>query len=476
MNMGLRGRLISTYLILAILGVGGLSVQFALQQKVQIIDTTEHELEIKAYSVAAAIGSPLEKFSDNELAYGNFSQLMGQLANTTETRLTLLTLSGVPIYDSTVDFRQMENQIEKTEVTHALMGTEEHQIRTDPIGGEERLYAAAVVQTEDKKRGVVQLSVPTAPMQAQISRAWFTLASSALAIIFAILLASLWMAQYLLRPILRLQTAATRMASGDLEQRISIKGNDELSKLARTFNHMATQLKEMLNKQQLFVANASHELRTPLTNIKLRAEALLDGAYSDPVVSDKFLRDIDSEAGRLEALVQNLLTLSRLDAQPELELFGVVNPCALLDDVIQMFKPLTQENGIELSLECTATSNIRANREHLHRVFDNLLSNAIKYSPSGSKIILSATDAPTDVIFTVRDTGYGIPSKDLSRIFDRFYRIDKARTRSTDPGGTGLGLSIVQSIIYAHGGQIDVSSQPGQGTTFIIRLPKPIIT
>lgn len=475
MTIGLRGRLISTYLILALLGVGGLSIRFGMQQKLQIIDATEHELEIKAYSVAAAIGSPLEKFSDNELAYSDFSRLMGQLANTTEARLTLLTLAGAPIYDSAVDFRQMENQSEKTEVKYALSNTEQHQIRIDPLSGKERLYAAALVQQENKKQGIVQLSVPTAPMQAKIQRAWLTLASSALVIIFAILLASLWMAHYLLNPILQLQTAADNMASGDLEQRVSIKGNDELTKLALTFNNMAMQVKEMLNKQRLFVANASHELRTPLTNIKLRAEALLDGAYSDPTVSDKFLRDIDNEAGRLDALVQNLLTLSRLDAQPELESFGTVSPCALLNDAIQMFKPLAQENGIELLIECAAVSNIRGNREHLHRVFDNLLSNAIKYSPSGSKITLSAADASTDVVFTVRDTGYGIPHQDLSRIFDRFYRIDKARTPSADPGGTGLGLSIVQSIIHAHGGQIDVSSQPGQGTTFIIRLPKPII-
>ena len=472
MKFGLRERLVATYLILAILGVGGLSVRFALQEKTRIVDATEHELEVKAFTIATAIGSPLEKFAEDELPYADFKRALDRLARTAEARLTVLTVRGDPIYDSSIDFRQIENQRDRIEVQQALQGVEQHQIRRDPISGETRLYAAAIVQQESSPQGVVQLSIPVAPMESQIQREWLTLAGSTLAIIAVIVIASWWLARYILRPISQMQAAAHSLADGHFDRRIPDKGTDELADLARAFNNMAAQLSEMLTKQRLFVANASHELRTPLTNIKLRAETLLDGAYSDPTVSDKFLRDIESEAGRMERLVKNLLTLSRLDIQTEADTLMPIKPCILLKAVVRTFLPQAEQKEISLSLACNGLPPIRGNHEQLHRVFENLLSNALKYSPPGSLITLSAADSTTEVVFTISDTGFGIPPQDLPHIFDRFYRVDKARTRTADPGGTGLGLSIVQSIIHAHGGQINVTSQPDRGTTFVIRLPK----
>ncbi len=472
MKFGLRERLIATYLILTIVGVGGLSVRFALLEKSRIVDATEHELEVKAFTIATAIGSPLEKFSEHDLAYANFTKTLDRLAHTAEARLTVLTAPGDPIYDSATDFRQVKNQRNEIEVQQALQGLELHQIRQDPLSGEDRLYAAAIVQQENSPQGVVQLSIPTAPMLAQIHREWLALAGSALAIIAVILVASWWLARYILRPISRMRGAAHSLANGDFDQRIPDKGTDELADLARAFNYMASQLNEMIVKQRLFVANASHELRTPLTNIKLRAETLLDGAYSDPTVSDKFLRDIENEAGRMEKLVKNLLTLSRLDIRTEADTLVPIAPCSLLKTIEAAFSPLAEQKQITFAVECAAMPPINANREQFQRVFDNLLSNAIKYSPPNSRITLSATASPAETVFTVKDTGFGIPAKDLPHIFDRFYRVDKARTRTVDPGGTGLGLSIVQNIIRAHGGQINVTSQPDRGTTFIIRLPR----
>ena len=474
MKFGLRERLVATYLILAILGVGGLTIRFALQEKARIVDATEHELEVKAFTIAAAIGSLLEKFSENEMTYPNFNRALDRLAHTAEVRLTVLTIQGDPIYDSSADFRRLENQRDYIEVQQALQRLEQHQIRRDPISGESRLYAAAIVQQESSPQGVAQLSIPVAPMEAQIRREWLMLAGSALAIISVIVIASWWLARYILRPISQMQAAAHSLADGHFDRRIPDKGTDELADLARAFNNMAAQLSGMLTKQRLFVASASHELRTPLTNIKLRAETLLDGAYSDPAVSDKFLRDIESEAGRMERLVKNLLALSRLDIQTEVNTLTPINPCVLLKAVVRAFLPQAEQKEISLSLDCNGLPPIRANHEQLHRVFENLLSNALKYSPPGSRITLSAADSAAEVVFTISDTGIGIPPQDLPHIFDRFYRVDKARTRTADPGGAGLGLSIVQSIIHAHGGQINVTSQPNCGATFIIRLPKAL--
>ncbi len=472
MKLKLRDRLLLTYVLLAILGVGGLSLRFGLLEKARIIDASEHELEINAFTVAAAVGAPLENFIEEGEAYITFAQRLDRISRPLDARLTVLTLQGNPIYDSEVDFRKLGNQLNQTEVSFALQGLEQHEIRPDPITGENRLYAAAPVQSENKVYGVVQLSVPIAPIDAEIAQGWLILGGTATVIILLTVAASLWLAQYILKPITQLQSAARSFAAGDLDRQIPVKGNDELAELAHTFNEMAAQLKEMIRKQRLFVANASHELRTPLTNIKLRAEALLDGAMDDPDVSGKFLNDIDHETARMESLTASLLTLSKVDSPVELEATRVkLSP--LLQDVCDTFSPLATQKHIELVMDCDINSEIHGNPEQLHRVFDNLVSNAIKYSPPHSRVRLSVEETRTEVIVTVADTGQGIPAEDLPRIFDRFYRVDKARTRTaTDPGGSGLGLSIVQSIVRAHGGQINVTSQPGRGTTFVIRLPK----
>ncbi len=295
MRLKLRDRLLLTYVLLALLGVGGLSLRFGLLEKSRIIDASEHELEIKAFTAAAAIGAPLDNFIEENSPYTDFAQSAERIARPLDARLTVLTLQGDPIYDSELDFRQLENQANRTEVQFALQGLEQHEIRLDETGRESRLYAAAPVQSENRVRGVVQLSTPTAPIDEAIFQSWLVLGSTALVIILLTIVASLWLARYILRPVTRLRSAANSFAAGDFDQKIPVTGNDELSELAQTFNSMASQLKEMITKQQLFVANASHELRTPLTNIKLRAEALLDGAVDDPEVSGKFLSDINHE-------------------------------------------------------------------------------------------------------------------------------------------------------------------------------------
>jgi len=471
-KFGLRGRLILTYLILAVLGVGGLMVRFGLLETTRIIDSTEHELEIKAFTIAAAATSPLEKFGERELSYADFVQMMAKLAQTSGTRLTVLTIQGNPIYDSNLDFRSIDNQFNQVEVQSALQGSEQHQIRRDPNTGQERLYTAAPIQQEDRPKGIIQLSIPTTPMHTQIIQSWLILGGSAVAIILAIIIASLWVAHYILLPLEEMETAAHNMAAGNFNQQLTVKGNDELAQVAQAFNDMATQLNEMITKQRQFVANASHELRTPLTNIKLRAEALLDGVQDEPDMATKFLMDIEHETLRMENMTRDLLTLSRLDSA-NLQLHPTTfNPRTLLETVVQNLTLQAEKKVLQLMLQCPTLPSLTADSNQLRQLFENLLSNALKYTPTGGKITVTAAANATEFIFSITDNGHGIPPQDLSRIFDPFYRVDKARIRTPDPGGAGLGLSIAQRIIQAHHGQINVTSEPGQGTTFVIRLPR----
>ena len=217
-----------------------------------------------------------------------------------------------------------------------------------------------------------------------------------------------------------------------------------------------------------FIANVSHELRTPLTSIQGYAETLLDSA-SDNHHSREFLEIIRKNANRMSRLTEDLLTLARVESGEQR--FGVeaVVPGELLSDAVESFQELARAHGIELQIEDSAPGMVRADREAIHQVFSNLLDNAMKYAASGGRLVLGARPCDRGVEFFVRDFGAGISSEHLPRLFERFYRVDKARSRES--GGTGLGLAIAKHIVLAHGGTIRAESELNHGSVFLFTLP-----
>jgi two-component system phosphate regulon sensor histidine kinase PhoR len=235
--------------------------------------------------------------------------------------------------------------------------------------------------------------------------------------------------------------------------------------------HDITRLKRLEKVRQDFVANVSHELRTPLTTIKGYAETLLDGALKEDVAF-QFVQVIDRHADRLTKIVEDLLTLSKIESKefnlkPERLLIS-----ELIDGTLDIIKEEAGKKGVSISWnESTLSSFIFGDRKGLEQVLINLLDNAIKYGREGGNIIISVSENPNaEIQISVRDDGIGIPKEDLPRIFERFYRVDKGRSKEL--GGTGLGLSIVKHIVQAHGGRVWVESQPGKGSTFYFTLPK----
>jgi two-component system phosphate regulon sensor histidine kinase PhoR len=233
--------------------------------------------------------------------------------------------------------------------------------------------------------------------------------------------------------------------------------------------HDFTRLKQLENVRQEFVANVSHELRTPLTLIKGYVETLLDGAKDDPSVAERFLRIVEKHTARLGLLIEDLLTLAHLESG---EL--TVQPRALplheaAEEALDVLKEPAAQKEILLINEVPAETAAYADPERLQQVFFNLIENAIKYSPPRSTVRVAATPGAESVEIHVSDDGPGIPVEAQERIFERFFRLDQARSR--EAGGTGLGLSIVKHILQRHGGKVWVNSKLGQGSTFCFTLP-----
>ncbi|MFF2285958.1 two-component system histidine kinase PnpS [Peribacillus butanolivorans] len=237
--------------------------------------------------------------------------------------------------------------------------------------------------------------------------------------------------------------------------------------------HDITELKRLEQMRKDFVANVSHELRTPITSIKGFSETLLDGALKDEKTLKHFLSIILKESDRLQELIQELLNLSKMEQQEFVLKTGVVDITNVLGDIQEMLIGKLKEK--EVSLEIKASSEpvfIEGESDRIKQVFINLITNALTYTPNGGWVTVNVTENEQTVDIVVQDSGIGIEEKELPRIFERFYRIDKARSR--DSGGTGIGLAIVKHIIEVHKGKIKVESTPGSGTTFTVTLNKSL--
>lgn len=233
-----------------------------------------------------------------------------------------------------------------------------------------------------------------------------------------------------------------------------------------------TKIKQLESLQRDFITNVSHELRTPLTSIRMAAESLQMGAISDNKLKNKFLSNIQREADRLTRLVNELLVLAELDNKPTLHL-STFDPILVLQDVITTMEHHAALNDIKLVADFPVSLPLlEGDKDRIQQVLINLVDNAIKCNKPNGTVTLKAVQKDKDIEIRVIDTGIGIPAIDVLRIFDRFFRVDKARSRVT--GGTGLGLSIVKDLITAHGGTITVQSTIDVGTTFIITLPNKI--
>ena len=475
------------------------------------LDEAQHTLEVEAFLVANALEDPRSGYAAEFEAFGQWETEHGDehdenagtvplgqslaahptqrlqglaalFAGDSGSRVAILDPQGTVVADSVSPFYSVPNQLKQPEVQAALRGADPSlsagEVRVDSQSGHRALFAAAPIQLANRVLGIVQISRPVSAVVATIRPLLVSLAVAGLLALVVATLLGIGLSRRLVRPVHRLEEAALAMARGDLQQQVPVETPDELGKLAIAFNVMAREVRQSFAQQRAFVANASHELRTPLTNIKLRSEALLGGAANDTRVRDRYLVEIDREADRLGRLASALLDLSRLDeAGPMQAPATLINIRPVLLPVVEAIAPRASQAGLNLVADISdSLPGVRVRSEDLEAIAVNLLDNALKYTPTGGTVRLAAQANGSRCQIRVEDSGPGIPPDDLPHIFERFYRVDKARSRQSGPNGetagsgAGLGLSIVQALVEENGGTIEVESVEGQGTTFTVEL------
>lgn len=248
---------------------------------------------------------------------------------------------------------------------------------------------------------------------------------------------------------------------------LTVGGNDELTLLADEFNNLTKKLQTSEEKRNRFVSDASHELKTPLASIKLLTDSILQNEMDTDTMRE-FVGDIGSEADRLTRMTEKLLSLARLGNEPEAEA-ELIHVIPTVEKVTKMLTPVAQKAEVTIDAAIENDCEVLITEDDLYQVIFNLMENGIKYNRRGGRLTVKLENTEDMAVLTVSDTGMGVPEEAAEHIFERFYRVDKARSRAS--GGTGLGLAIVRAIVQRNRGEISMTSTPGEGSTFTVKLP-----
>jgi heavy metal sensor kinase len=336
-----------------------------------------------------------------------------------------------------------------------------------------RLYATSFLNLFNDQTVVVVVGRLTTEITDVLHTFMYIIIFAMIGVIVLAGLGGLFLADRVLRPVERITKTAQKIEGSDLSQRIDVKTDDELGRLAVTLNEMIGRLEESFSRQRQFTADASHELRTPLAIMQAEATLALSKERA-PDDYRKALETISQESDYMSSVIGKLLILARSDAGKEQLNFEDVDLKELIIGLAANIEAFAQDKGIKFTVDTKDDVNVSGDKVKLRQLFTNILENAVRYTPADGKISISLLEKESNAVVSISDTGIGIPPEHLPHIFERFYRVDKARARAD--GGVGLGLAIAKIIAESHKGKIQVESEVGKGTTFIVSIPVKVLT
>lgn len=393
----------------------------------------------------------MEKFFGLKTS-GNYIQIMDEFGN---VKSRSATLAGFHLPLSSNAFRNAKEN-KSTFETFDYIGRQPLRIITYPVMADNHL------------KYVVQIGTSIEPIQNALNNIIHIFYLTIPVVIMLATVIGFLLASKALSPVNEITGLARKIGAENLHERIATLGTgDEIDRLAETFNEMIARLEASFNSIKQFTSNASHELRTPLAILKGEIELALKRCNSMQGMRDVLMSNLE-EINRMSQIVNNLLTLAKTDMKIELE-FEDVRLDEIIDEKFRQSRHIADEKGIAIKLLKNEEITVKGSPLQLRQLILNLIENAVKYTPEKGSVIISLEKYNGNALIKVSDTGVGIAREDIPHIFDRFYRVDKGRARTE--GGTGLGLSICNEIVLSHGGRIEVESEIGKGSTFMVYIP-----
>ena len=413
-------------------------------------------------SVIATSLSPLERLTEE-----NVGSAMLTAEEAGLSRILVTDGSGRILYDTRETGSAQGQYVFYAEVVQALRGYDSAASRYE--NGAFRTGAATPVMYRNQIIGAVyayEYDTEQAELLAGFQRNLLRVSGIVAAIVVAL---SAVLSRVLTRQIRELLEAIRSVREGAYSHRAAVEGRDELSQIAQEFNSLTDRLQTTEEARRRFVSDASHELKTPLAAIRLLTDSILQTDGIDPATTREFVADIGQEANRLSRITEDLLQLTRLDGDV-LPSAAVVDPLPILEQVLRMMELIAEKRDITLTYQAEEGCRILGSMDETRQIIYNLVDNAVKYNRDGGRVEVELKRQGEEVLLTVADEGVGIPEEELTKIFQRFYRVDKARSRAA--GGTGLGLSIVRDTLEKRGGSISAANRPGGGAVFTVRWPQ----
>lgn len=472
----IRFRMVAIYLVVTVLAFAAISLMVSrLMEEFLVAQRTGQQLE-EVSRLALELSPSIAEQDAEEI-----QQLVTLRAQELGGRVLVMDTDAVVQVDSAS--QQNGFRLPYREVRDVLIGNKEnsygfHSIIRMNSSGEGLLtlnstrsvwtvYYTAPVTDQGNIIAAVLASVSIQDVVDSVQDVLHQITIVFLVVACVIVVATAFLSSWLTKPILTLTNAIRRMGSRGTGIRVHIKGRGELAELGSAFNRMSEQIEDHDRLRDEFVSNASHELKTPLSTMKILSESILYQDEVDPAMMKEFFQDVNHEVDRLTGIITDLLRLVQEDINESELNYTRLSLDELVRKVTARLTPLANKKNIQIETRLAPVS-MSADAAKLEQIVMNLVDNAIKYTDEGS-VTVSVRSEGGEAVLVVKDTGIGIPEEAIPRLFDRFYRVDKARSRGT--GGTGLGLSIVERLIVRHGGYIRVDSTPGKGSTFTVRLP-----